>query len=211
MAGVQAEGRYRFLEAVGRRVPAVLDDLALPGAESTDALRAWGERWNLSDPWCLSTALLTLQAWRDTGGKARGEWEHPPADYVLPDGYLPSHGETLAGLTFRHPGWEPTATFYTRPEARAAILRAFTAQLDDYLEMMEQRAREAGLVPTPETRTPEHFDWLAAHQVQGLSLSEVAREACRSRQAVSQAVAGAAELIELTLRPASKPGRPRKA
>jgi len=76
----------------------------------------------------------------------------------------------------------------------------FEARLTDYLDGKVARALEAGLIPTPETRTPEHFDWLAVYQVQGLNLSELAREVCRSRQAVTEAVRGAAELIDLTFR-----------
>ena len=87
--------------------------------------------------------------------------------------------------------------------ARADMKRAY----DDYLDLVESTYRQADYVSVREKRTPEHFVWLAAHQVLGYSISGIADAIGESRQQVQSGIKKLAREIDLILR---SPARGRK-
>lgn len=190
--------------------------------------RRWAERWTLSAAehgWAHLSAMWSVLAWADA--LLRGEepdiaLKYPGAETTvaprLPAEPLPVATQPAEGsspLSFASTFWNPHAE--TRAAATGRILAGFTRQMHDQLDKVEAAARDLGAKPTPSKRTgAEHFRWLVRYQVKGESLTEIARDACKEKQTVAEAVHETAALIGLPLRapnPAgrrrARPGRPR--
>lgn len=190
--------------------------------------RQWAERWTLSAAehgWAHLSAMWSVFAWADTllrGEKPDIALRYPGAETTvaprLPTEPLPEEVRLAEGsspLSFAPTFWNPHAE--TRAAATGRILAGLTRQMHGQLDKIEAAARDLGAKPTPSKRTGgEHFRWLVRYQVKGESLTEIARDACKEKQTVAEAVHGTAALIGLPLRaphPAgrrrARPGRPR--
>jgi hypothetical protein len=154
LALTRQSARVRFLAAVSRAAPDVLEELAgaplkaarsaridqnveAPnwlelGASSGDPIRrallGWARRWHLSDTWCLKAAVLTLERWvTDDASCEERSWYLQPTEGE-------SDGFGANDLRFQIPGSAkemrpslPPGTFHFDPrlETRAeALLRA---------------------------------------------------------------------------------------
>lgn len=187
-----------------------------------DALLTWAQQYHLDADWCLDRSLRTLRAWASQPpySPLRRDW-----DYEVVGQFLPTSAEERR-IFFTHPGWEPVLGLLTRAEAERVIRDSFDRYLRGHLDAMEEATQRAQVWPedptgnqsrpapqmrrTPEKRSPEHFEWLARYQVEGLSFSKLAHAVYRSRPTVTDAVKRAADFIGLPLREPDKPGRPPK-
>lgn len=102
--------------------------------------------------------------------------------------------------------WNPATESRAANERRA--VKRFTAR---YRAAQDARLQEAeSQFPSRvQSRLYEHFLWLVQYQVSRKSFSEIARDANRSRQAVTEAIRDTALFIELDLRESDGPGRKR--
>jgi len=107
------------------------------------------------------------------------------------------------------------STFFPQTDRRAEVERklldAALREIRFQLDAAAAAARNTGLIPTPRKVTGrEHFRWLVRYHVMNETYAEIATDAGKSRQSVTEATKATAALIGLPLRPASDPGRPRK-
>ncbi len=236
-AGSRFLARGRFLQAVRRIVPDVLDDLAgepyalyeqLAQATELPDRAEWQEYLSATPDSDAALVPLrdNLQSWAqrwhletdwclERALDTLGFWHRWPGSYLLQRkwggrGHAFWHALNAEErcFTFTHPGWEPTED--TRANAARAIRAEFKKRLSEYLDEIDHLARHRGYVPTPKKRVgDDHFDWLVMYQVQELSYPQIARRVCLERQSVTDGIKDAARLIDLPLRPPSPVGRPR--
>ena len=186
-----------------------------------ESVSVWAGRWHIAEEWCIEQALWALSYWSSQEdlrieqqlplfqshdlGKQLG-WDLEIPQYLtyrrIPIG---SHEQRFA---FEHKGWDLIKI--TRAGAEQKLRAAFEEALSGYLDRMESLAATRGLVPVPQKRGTEHFEWLVRYQVQGRSFQAIARDACRDRKTVADAVRETAALLQLSLRPPGQPGRPSK-
>ena len=186
-----------------------------------ESVRAWAKRWHIAEEWCIEQALWALTYW-SSQEDVRIEQQLPLFqphelrqqlgwDLEIPQyltyRYVPI-GRREQRFAFEHEGWESIKI--TRAEAEQKLRAAFEVDLSAYLDRMERLAAARGLVPAPQKRGTEHFEWLVQYQVQGRSYQTIAREVCRDRKTVADAVQDTAALLHLSLRPPGPPGRPSK-
>jgi hypothetical protein len=186
-----------------------------------ESVRAWADRWHIAEEWCIEQALWALSYWSNQED-LRVERQLPLLqadelgvqlgwDLEIPQ-YLTYRctpiGRREQRFAFEHEGWELIKI--ARVEAEQRLRAAFEEELSAYLDRMEHLATTRGLVPVPQKRGVEHFEWLVRYQVQGHSYQAIAREACRDRKTVADAVRETAALLQLSLRPPGHPGRPSK-
>jgi hypothetical protein len=146
-------------------------------------IRKWGERYHLSDSWCLQLIeLAVLAEWIQNGG-----WRH--AEPLDIDGILLSQAVLLRSkpddnseqtradlmrlqgrqvfiediLLGKPKPFEFHAKWWDRDTARAR----FEKEFNQYLNDIKNRASHFG--QAPEKRNPEHYRWLARYQVKGES------------------------------------------
>ena len=207
------QGRDFFLRRVAEIVPEVLNDLETtvfqPHRESLEQRRGiapvvwhrptspslkpvreavghWMERHCLNMPWVRSRVYDTLAEWVLNPSSPRDEFSFP----------------------------------------RRLTTRILSLQEMDEMRFINPSWPEKG---TPTLRTPgqrlnvrkEHFDWLVYYQAKGWSFHRIARDVAggyeklhgevAGRKTVSEAVNRAAKLIGISLRPASKGGKPPKS
>ena len=207
---------YRWMPFVEPGVPWPPDVMRLH-----ERVHAWAERWQIAEEWCIDQALWTLSSWRrqeelrterqlplcqpHEWGREVGWDINTPQCFTFRSSPI---DQDVQYFSFGHEGWEPIKT--TRAEAEQVLRAAFEARLADYLDEMEGLATARGLVPVPQKRGTEHFEWLVRYQIQGRSFQAIARDACRDRKTVTGAVRETAALLQLSLRPPGQPGRPSK-
>lgn len=194
-------------------------------------LEAWGKRWNLQDNWCLAIARATIETWRGSTGELLKE-PHPVGigpfvdrdtfikalDWMFPAGVdadpLTDDEEQIPPLDAAHTYWNPGHETWKQAEAR--MVDSFQQHLRAHRDRIWKLAEERGLERST-SRTDRHFRWLARYQVQRLPNGERYTYATLAAiegvevQSMEQAVKETADLIGLTLRVASKGGRPSKA
>jgi hypothetical protein len=173
-------------------------------------LRAWAERWHLTDAWLLNDALATLHEWA-------GLLAPSPAFLNLPARTLPEpltwHADHWSSVEPEEPEpltlrWNPLAETWVGFRSRA------DAALDDLRARGASWAAEHGFLPSPEKPAPRrtddaglHFEWLALYQCAGWPRKRIARhygrayhESNRTAPAISDALSETARLIGLTRR-----------
>ena len=203
---------YRWCQRWGlpsiRDVPAPVMDLVLG-----DYLRTGDSRYlNRIDAawvWGWSEAIFTLWCWRTD------EWSpvETPFGKSLGDhsvGVSRDVADAELGLDralrLPTPRWDP------QREDRAAANERITAEMNRAvraeLGRIADEARRVGLPPPTKQTRREHLAWLARHHLGGESFAGIAQSAKRSRQAVTQAVKHAADLVGLQLREPGSAGRP---
>lgn len=180
-------------------VSEIVDDedyeLRQESASLRTALRGWAIRWQVAEPWVMEFAMVVLVARAEK--LALGTWLSP----------LRGGGKTAGpGAAFEFEGWDPGREWWDTWKRR--LERTLKRFLQGYRERNEQRARDLGMVPN-DRRLAEHFDWLVRFQVGGEDFAPIARDAGKSRNAVSIAVHSVADFIGLRLR-AQRMGRPPK-
>ena len=202
--------RTDFLRACFKVEPQIYTDLfdPMPDAEVFPSqivsylVRKWGERWYLTDRWCLELAeLAVLSEWI-----AHGYSEEPPdvdafllAHAVLMRSYPDDSEQAQAALNRFHRmrgfieyvslGQPKPFEFRAQWGDRDTRTR-FKRELDEYNDNIKKRA--ARFDKTPEKRNPEHYHWLALNQIKGKSAAAIADSLNngdrRSREAVKKAI-----------------------
>jgi hypothetical protein len=165
------------------------------------ALRDWARRWHLTDPWALDTARATLDLWASSPSSLRNRvWQLPSLRFARP-----------GSVEDRRPALVETAEYRPEresPEAFAAGVRArVEAALRSFTEAQKARLAMAGWAAAT-WKDPHHFTWLVQYQARGWSLGRIARQSGYGRKTVEAAVKVLAAVVGVTLRPASKGGRP---
>ena len=234
------EGRKAFLTAAGHVEPALLDSLSQRPLEAfvrsvkdpnlmifdwrqvevtrsfrelRGAVLEWSSRWKLTGRWCLESIVQTLSWWHLRPFElAQKTWHHEE---------LTSQPFPVPRPELKLRPWDPT--LLTRSDYEDEVRSIIDRQIARYLDEVEERARAAGLIKTPERREPEHFYWLARYQIKGERPAEIAEgrdlggcwsrigssseeEAALARdraakvQAVKKAIARLAKFISLTPR-----------
>ncbi len=167
-----------------------------------EELNAWANSYNLNEEWIKDVALTTLWYWRFLHGPQQPLW------WMV---YLHVFSAELdeIRLNFQHLGWDPSASSW--PDAKERFIEDFIRWLGkDYKPTMTTLAKKRGFRESCPPKEPRHFEWLVHFQVNKQDYQAIASTANRDPSAVSEGCENAAELIGLTLRPASKGGRPRK-
>jgi hypothetical protein len=170
------------------------------------ALQSWGERWNLSAPWCQAHALNTLHRWSSNPenvgrwwgfGDFKGSGLHP--------------GESIFALHIDDYGWDPSLMHWDYYEQ--AILSQVAAYVLSYKERMEGLVEAIGMTRV-ENKAKLHFEWLAVYQTSDYGYPTMLKIARKHQPSLTasglyQALASAAKLIELPLRRSAQKGRKR--
>ena len=166
-------------------------------------------RFDVAWTWGWSEAIFTLKCWR-----ALNKWIPPELPFgkslghhsgVVSPGVVDAELGLGRALSLPAPRWNP------QREDRAAATTRITAELGRAvraeLGRIEDEARTVG-VPPPAKRTGrEHLAWLARHHFRHESFSAIAKDVCKERQTVTEAVKDAAELVGLPLREPTRGGR----
>jgi len=193
--GAPDEHRRQFLVRAGILEPALLAELRTIEPDNTEALRTWGIRWHLSDPWCLVLAKDTAR-WYSTNPDAKG-WDFE--QYGMVAGYFPFD---FAPLRFEPFYFDPT--WRRRGAFKKEVLDTVAKQVDAYCDRIEADASAAGLKRAPRSKVIEHFDWLVRYQVKGESFAFISHNASYrfngGRQTVRKAIVELAQYLELTRR-----------
>lgn len=163
-----------------------------------DLLLKWSRKWRLTDGWCLEAAVETL------ADLSAGD-DDPPAPRPLH--YLGQRmvelpfNEDALRFTFSRRGWEPTLESWGTASDR--LTDAFKRELAAYRERVERQAKDAGLKPPRQGRhrKGDHLEWLARYVVGYEDVDDIvsSSDTPLSRQAVEQAIDGAAARIGLTI------------
>lgn len=180
--------------------------------------------WRMAEPWCLYAALdhlaycrfplmFDVLAWGDTE-YLLAYLDSPLVFDVLALGnteYLkrgPSFSETPPFDYTPPPGWKIWSE--TERDFTSRLDADYERQKQAYIAKRKMEAMDRGLKPAVIKRDPDHFIWLALYQVGQRSYRAIARQVCREPGTVRDAVVRTAELIDLTLRLPSEPGRKAK-
>lgn len=189
-----------------------------------EAIIAWGERWKLTDPWCIQQGLNTLWLWQQEGKLARmgatpppprgaatashRQWQHL-LDLRWTQGRGEVHiapvGETWPRFEF-HRSWSPRRA--ARADDYRTALAEFRKQYTAYQHQVAAVARDRGATSMASKREPDHFAWLVCYQVLDDSFSGLGTELSKDPKTIEDGVKRAARLIGLTLRQARR-GAPR--
>jgi hypothetical protein len=214
------DARHRFMKACVKVEPNVLKSLLndetwaemLTGADAPEpvkadqALRNWGKKWNLSDPWCLDWAQNQV---RLRWAKERGMLPKNRKE-ALAMAIATGNAKLVAGpplqlepLMFPPQVWEFERETRRRFETR--VIGEFRRALTAYCDAMEKRAESEGLLRTPERRNEDHFFWLARNRIKGQKFVDIAllSEGLRPKQ-VQVAAKRLADFIGLTRRKISR-------
>jgi hypothetical protein len=206
------------VNVIGRdgRLDQLVNDL--PGVDSLRALKEslarWAFRFGLNIPRLRDTALATVAAWHADPDR-RLLWNHWRASE--PEALVPKDV-----VIFEVNAWSPRAE--PKVEARRRMRKFLLEQVEKYLDGVERDRLSQGWQPAPtKDQIEEHCRLLALYQVDGLSISEIARrqgaaaeKVDRQRKGVAAAIDSAGQLIAgrdwpVWKRKASQGGRPRKA
>ena len=190
-------------------------------------LHAWGNRWHLTDAWCLECATELLHLWpHGLTIKLQRSAEDEEIDWTFALSFHePDDPTDVRGgwFQFAHPGWHPGRM--SRTEASRLIEKAFKEHLKSYLDEIDREASVRGLTETIHRRKEVHFRWLVLHHVLGLTYEQIIEQdtaqvpapdggtqesfeqgayeaaAGRSPSTISEALAGLYELLGLSRRP----------
>jgi hypothetical protein len=209
--------RADFLQALNKNVPKVLEGLrdvfAVCEARSlfsqgsdkallVEQVEAWGQRFNLMDPWLHEAATLTLHQWHtDPASAGALRWADPPNK---PSQVLPP----AERLKFETQGWFVEREGWTEFKKRAT--HTLNQHLKTYKADTDAKLEGIGFRPTPKLREPDHFGWLALYQVHSWSPRKIATTLIENggrdinENGVLRAIHRKAKLIGLTLRPNNK-------
>ena len=183
-------------------------------------LRVWGDRFCLSDPWCLDIALCTLLQLQ-TNELLDLPQMNRPTRFAFPPIAIPSspgefsreRGECVGrsvGPGLEHPYRSVAAPYEpfveTRAEAKLRLRPLLKEKTDEYLAEVEsshQGARRA------QQLVLEHFRWLARRQCLDESYLQIAASGCVELSTVFKPIRELSILTGLTLRPGPAPGRRR--
>lgn len=167
-----------------------------------DAIANWRETFNLPD-FTVNDALWSMWWWTvDSDYEVGLEDYHLMAKEILPRTYKESSKKFPTITPPKMPVWYPTM------ESEASYRAKVESLIQDYKKRCVK-----DLVPVPEKRNMEHFEWLVRFQVQGWAYSKIAREYLGDDmlvRTVQDAVKQTAAEIGLTLRTGGKRGRPKK-
>lgn len=164
-----------------------------------------------------------LIGWRDGGIKSPLGWEPHSYSEETTD---PFGRKTITGgmdlrrkevsLTFTIPNYDPVTESRAQWEARAALAakERIAAHSEEMTRKAETLERAGIITKSTKKREAEHFEWLAAYQVEGESVKALAKRTKKTRRAIEEAIERTAQLIGLPLRKAHEPGfksgRPKK-
>jgi hypothetical protein len=214
--GIEKEGdRTRAIDAGAEVFTSILDFAPTQNTNSTSTVDpetgsipsvSVAPALALLDPDQMKTlfapVLQWLQQWPMEGDlTAVGSW--------LADQVAETFG-SAAPVTFPPMAWNPR--FESRAAAEARMRAEAERAIKDHLDATKAQFAAAGAELTPTKTTGlEHFRWLVRYQVKRQSQRAIAKEVFRERQAVRTAITETAKLIGLPMRPAARPGRPRKS
>jgi hypothetical protein len=157
-----------------------------PGTEPLRGeLTKWGERWHLTNDWCLDWALEQLRTWPPKNPKNL-EFTYPLDDGIV---LIPTP--------------PPPAAYRPQLETRQVYMERVTRYRDQVERLMES----AKLDRTPVMRARReqgpyaHFFWLAGYWCCGWSQKRIAEAVGIDRAPVVRAVNGLAKQIGLTSSP----------
>jgi hypothetical protein len=155
------------------------------------ALHEWGDRWNLSAPWCLLAALRTLDAWVFEGAREL-RWSHEPAEQSRPRA-------AIRPVPYVYRFNLPSLLSAPRARVERALVKSFSKHLKAILDDVEWSVKAAGFAVSPGKGEADHATWCARHVVRGEPFSRIARRKNveRTRQAVAEAIKDYLSLIEL--------------
>jgi hypothetical protein len=184
--------RWRFLAALERRAPEILQTLAEIDVAADDGrlwqrLTDWAAGWNLRDPWIVQIAASTLERWQRHPA-TMGQW--------APSGI--GKGVDWPEQPVR---WEP----FLETES------AYRARVNRYVRQTVAVAKEAGLVQRKQRlrKQPARLIDALAGYVVGVPPGELAGELEMDDESTfRKAMHDTAQSIGLTLKLAR--GRPRK-
>jgi hypothetical protein len=187
------------------------------------ALREWARKWNLNNDWCLNHAVLTL---RDQSWDSALFWlqtEPIFSQYEL----TKELKKDLAEFTFNYQGihiavegpfFRPPAQFTEDvkqsfgasggPTVRGAR-KTLGFELRIYLDKVAKANKSLKLSPPPVRWTPNHFDWLIRYQIGHMTYREIGRTFDKDEATVREGTKNVARLVDLKLRRAEHPGRPK--
>jgi hypothetical protein len=166
-------------------------------------VKAWGERFKLTDPWLHQAATLTLHQWH-TDPEAPGAlfWAG------LPDMPIQTTPPAERQMMFEAQGWLGESEDWIEFKRRATD--TFNEQLKAYKVGVDAKLKHIGSRSAPKLREKDHFRWLALYQVRGWSPRKLATDLIEndrrdiSENGVLRAIRRKAQLIGLTLRPHNK-------
>jgi hypothetical protein len=202
-AGGNLFAQRRFLEAIERRVPQALRELAtiarMPSGErvtsmrgrldltTEEALLAWAQKWGIPGPdgWWMRQVRNHVQHWRE----------------------VPSHSGRWQGFVgvYREPKWPALAPWNANEESEAD----FRTRVDAYVARVRALP---GIQPTPVTFTERDFDALALEHVAREPIDRVVQlvdDPNRDSSSTRKRNRQLADLLGLTLRRLPR-GRPQK-
>lgn len=172
--------------------------------ETIRALTDWGERWNISTPWCLAHALETLDRWTDMPENAGIWW-----GFAGFNGAGLSPVETAFDLHITDMGWSPE--FLTWEQYLERVMTAANAYLTDYRSRIEKAAEAMGMARV-EQKAKVHFTWLAIYQTSEHGYPTMLTVAKKDQPSLTesglyQALRSTALFIDLPLRRSTRKGR----
>jgi hypothetical protein len=215
---VQDNYRAYFLQALLKNTPEVqngsrdvftvgetrgLFSQASDKALLVEQVKAWGERFKLTDPWLHEAATLTLHQWHSdpvaAGARRWAGLRNTPSQLITP---------AERQLKFEAQGWCVESEDWPEFERRATD--TFKQQLKAYKAGLDAKLKEIGFRRAPKLREADHFRWLALYQVRGWSPAKIANDLSEksgrvmTENGVLRAIKRKAKLISLTLRPSNK-------
>lgn len=233
----QERARDEFFFAMEKIVPEAFEALNASSFADTDrgqlgaTIRAWGERWQLTDYWVFDAVLMTVtrEVRASSFAGRMASWIPSIGPYSLAEGQIitllvdGSGGSELVdpyaitvemlGLSS---GWEIIRTnprTETVDDATARSMRVLEPLVRGALNDIRERDRVTGnntdAQPLP---TRQYFEWTVRYQCLGESFGKITRDEGLSNENnwVSEKVREIAKLIGLTLREPDTGGRPRK-
>jgi hypothetical protein len=210
--------RVDFLQALHKNTPEVQEGLRdvfttcevrglfRQGSDEVplvELVKAWGERFKLTDPWLREAATLTLHQWHSDPVSAGAlRWaglRNTPSQLMTP---------ADRQLKVEVQGWCVESEDWPEFERRAAD--TFKQQLKAYKAGLAAKLKQIGFRPAPKLREADHFRWLALYQVRDWSPRKIATALIENdgrdinENGVLRAIHRKAKLIGLTLRPKNK-------
>lgn len=198
--------RLDFLHSAAQVKPELLQSLREIGPDDDAALSAWAQKWNLTDPWCLALARLSLEYWKSNPKSTTWDFVKDGDEVLL---FLYSRREPLPhdapDIKIDRIRWNPT--WITRAQFEEEWLEIMRMTLEPYCDQVEDLMNKAGYRQETRKRSPDHFKWLARYQCcTDETFDSIATSCAKSRPTVTEGIKSAADSIELTLRPATKAG-----
>jgi len=154
------------------------------------AVRKWGKRWHLVEPWCFEYAMHTAWSW--TTGDSQQKW-----CFLHDEALAPSFA--TGRINWPDVGnWDPVRQ--TRIDFLDDAMKFVRAAIESYCDKIEEDVRTAGLSKARPKREINHFYWSAGYQVRGWSCQQIADAENKTRRSVEEPVKALAASIGLNLR-----------